>query len=481
MHRLIETSTSFFGTGIPPGEKLFKVKSGSFANRMIAVFPESADLLVFAWADPPYSEWSDPQTITDTYANLPVSAVMDGYGNLYVVFTSATNFDLKFVKLSFNAGVWTVGTIRTICNAGDNYYPSIVREDGGRLWVSWCYFDTGTTEYTIRIKNSDDDGANWGTGPADIGTALSTASGYIGYTGLALTSSHIHAAYWANQTGLYTRNLSLSGGDWSDEFLLRASDNMENHFCIASSPDNKVGVAFVNRSDIPGMRFKEHDGTSWSGFYQVDFSDSYSPALRYLNGTPYIFFTVKYGEDQYAIKYSFLSDGAFTTPQYFIEGMKVFDKVFLYDDDAPSKFCDRTTAAASPDIVADVFHPASSAMIDANEDILYLGMDKPFYFFKAILSTVGADGVVTYAYWNGSEWDEFVPYSGAYNFYTSPQGVFLWADGHSIPPDWQKNGVNGISKFWIKIEVTSSFSTPPVGSQITAIPDCEWLNIIANI
>ncbi|MCP4631902.1 MAG: hypothetical protein GY855_03170 [candidate division Zixibacteria bacterium] len=108
-------------------------------------------------------------------------------------------------------------------------------------------------------------------------------------------------------------------------------------------------------------------------------------------------------------------------------------------------------------------------------------MEKPFYFFHSLLSTTGSGGVVQYSYWNGSVWEDFIPYSGTFNFDSSPQNTLLWIDGDAIPGDWQKTIVNSMSMFWIKVEVTSSFSTSPVGSQITAIPECQYLNMIANI
>jgi hypothetical protein len=153
----------------------------------------------------------------------------------------------------------------------------------------------------------------------------------------------------------------------------------------------------------------------------------------------------------------------------------------LYDDDGSPKFVDRTSEAASPDIVADVYHPTSSALLADDGDMLYLGMDNPFYLFHVVLSTLGESGVVSYFYWNGNEWEEFTPFNDEYHFEASPGNVLLWNDSNSIPGNWQKTVIDGTFKFWIKIEVISSFTTPPIGSQITAIPDTKFLNIIANI
>ncbi|MCP4634536.1 MAG: hypothetical protein GY855_16530, partial [candidate division Zixibacteria bacterium] len=414
MHRCIDTSTSFFMTGIPPGEKLFKLKYGAYSNRIIAIYPETQSIIKYSYSDPPYSIWSNPETITSSSANQPVTATIDDDGNLYFVFTSSGSNDLKFVKLTFNAGSWTAGSVNTICNVDYNYCPSIVRNPNGELWVGWCYCDS-SFNYTIRVKKSANDGLTWGIGSSDIGTALSTPSIYLGYVSLAMTATDLHAAYYANQTALYYRNYPLTGGSWSDEEIIYVMDNLSNDFSIASSPDNKIAIALVVRSGIPGVVLKENDGLGWSGPYRADFNEDYSPIVKYLGGKPYLFHVVSYGENQKAIKFSYLSEGVFTTPEYFIEGMRPFEKVFLYDDDASTKFYDRTDEAESPDITADVYHPTSNALIDANNDVLYLGMEKPFYFFHSLLSTTGSGGVVQYSYWNGSVWEDFIPYSGTFN------------------------------------------------------------------
>ena len=478
MHKLIDTSSSFFGTGISPGQKLFKIKSGVYANRIVALFSESASAIVYSYADPPYTIWAEPITISNSSANQPCTGLMDDGGNLYVAFTSSGSDDLKFVKLPFNAGNWTSGTVQTICSDGNNYNPSIVREDDGDLWVSWSHYNLGTSQYTIRVKKSTNDGVTWGSGPTDTGTALSTASANLGYTALALAGGYLNAVYCANRNALNHRRTPISSEVWTDEEMIYNSSQIDDKFSIASSPDNKIGVAFVAPT-VPGACFKEFDGLSWSGLHIVDYQDDSSPALRYLGNIPYIFYGIKIGENQYAIKYTYLSGVTLVPPNYLLEGMRPFDSVLLYDDSAGTKFQNRTAEAASVD-AADIFHPTSAALIADDADSLYVGMDKPFFHIHSILSTAGSGGVVSYSYWNGANWESFAPYSGAFNFNSSPANITLWIDLDSVPSDWQKNSVNGINRFWVKIETTSAFSTPPIGSQITAVPDCRYINMMAN-
>jgi len=58
---------------------------------------------------------------------------------------------------------------------------------------------------------------------------------------------------------------------------------------------------------------------------------------------------------------------------------------------------------------------------------------------------------------------------------STDKDLLLWTDFSSIPQDWQKRIINYGNRFWLKIEATSIFTTPPVGSQITAISNINAL------
>ncbi|MBD3170150.1 MAG: hypothetical protein GF307_11750 [candidate division Zixibacteria bacterium] len=480
MHKHIDTTTAFYGTGIPPQQKLFKVKSGSYANRLLAVYPESPGTIMFSYSDPPYSTWSTPASLTASAANQPCTAFMDDEGNLYFVYTDSS-MELRFIKRPFIAGNWMMGTEYTVCNDGENYYPSLVKEDSGKLWVGWCHLDTSSMYYTIRVKDSDDDGATWGTGPGDIGAGLSIASSYVGYAALVITGGYLNAVYWSSRTSLNFRKYPLGGGTWTDAEVIWYTNSLEFHFSAAGSSDGRLGVAFYGVSGYPGIKYKEYNGAAWSGIYPGLFGEQSYPQLRYIDNIPYIVFTEGVGNNQELIKYSYLSGQSFVNPKNLIGGTNLFDKVYLYDDDGSPKYYQRTIEAGNSGSTADVYHPSSGAMIKDNGDVLYLGMDKPFYFIHAVLSTAGIGGIVTYSYWNGTEWDMFIPFSGAYNFDSTSGDIVLWDDMDTVPVDWQKNSIEENTKFWIKIEVTTAFTTAPVGSQLTSVPECKSPCMIANL
>ena len=104
-------------------------------------------------------------------------------------------------------------------------------------------------------------------------------------------------------------------------------------------------------------------------------------------------------------------------------------------------------------------------------DGIHFGSEERFSFLRILLSTPGIAGTVDWAYWSGAEWVSFTPNSGAYHFTQANAGVRLFADGVSVPDVWQRTTVNGINHFWIRATVISAYTTAPIGSQITAIPN----------
>jgi hypothetical protein len=94
---------------------------------------------------------------------------------------------------------------------------------------------------------------------------------------------------------------------------------------------------------------------------------------------------------------------------------------------------------------------------------------------KIILSAVGAGGTVSWQYFNGKDWIGFIPSGGNYHFTAADKELLLWNDYTSLPGDWHKSNLNSVEKFWLKVTVTSPFSTGPVGTQITCIPNLSGI------
>lgn len=470
MQKLIDTVSSYYATGIQPQAKIFKVLSGQYQDRVVIIYAKTPNQLVYVCADPPYLSWSNPVTIASDSADYPCSAYMDSGGNIYVVYTQQTTLNLLEQKMSFSQGSWSPGTVNTVCNVGQNYFPSIIKDSTNRLWISWTYYDPGAERYYVHAKTSVNDGVTWGSGPSDPGTDLTNGTSSC-YSQLLFHSPYIRCFFSDNSTLLAYRSHELQASGWDSQQTIYSGSAIDDNFHADLSSDNKVGIVFPGTSSL---LYKEYDGTSWSGIYTIDTSLPQSPAINFLDNTPYVFFTRNIGNGQNQLFYSYKDGSSFVSPASFESGQKPFDKVFCYDDSAVNKYSDRTIPA-SDSTPADVFHPTSGGLIKDTDDAFYMGMDAKFNMARIILSTAGIGGAAKWQYRAGDSWIDFVPQSGDYHLDSQNKTIILWQDLNSAPSDWQMCPVNGVSKFWVRILVTTAFATAPVGTQITAVPEIKYL------
>jgi len=473
MERLIDTSSSFYATGIQPQGKLFKVATGQYKNRVLALYPKDADNLVYAWADPPYFNWSESENIAADSADYPCSGFMDEEGNLYVVYTGKTAFKVKVLKLSFSSGSWSLGTIHTICGVEKNYYPNIIKDSTGKLWVSWSYYDSSAYRYYVHVKNSVDDGVTWGLGETDPGTALTNGEASC-FSQLLFLSPYLFCFYSDGGTKLAARRIELSESIWESEEEIYSGSDIDSDFLGSVSRDKRIGIVFPGGASL---LYKEYNGSSWSGVFTVDSVLPVSPTLRFFEDVPYVIYGKSIGEKQNQLFYSYLEDGLFKDPVPLVFGARPFDRVFCYNESASEKYYDRTSEAEDT-TSADVSHPDSNALIKDIDDCVYLGSDYRFNLVNIILSTSGVGGEVMWEYWDGEKWLSFVPYSGSYHLDSLQKILLMWEDLSSCPADWQRCEVCQKNKFWIRVEVKTTFTTPPVGTQITCVPQGKYVNVI---
>jgi hypothetical protein len=472
MQKLIDAVSSFYATGVQPQAKMFRVPFGQYQDRVIIIYPKTPSQLVYVWADPPYLSWSEPANVATDSADYPPSACMDSDGNIYVVYTQQTSLYLLELKMSYSQGSWSVEAVNTVCNVGEDYFPSIIKDATGRLWVSWTYYDSGAERYFVHVKTSQDDGATWGTGPSDPGTCLTNGTASC-FSQLLFQSPYIHCFYSDDSTLLAYRSHEIQATGWDPQQIIYSGSEVDDDFCADLSSDYRVGVVFPGTSSL---LYKEFDGSNWSGVLTVDTNLPQSPAVKFLDSVPYVFFAKNIGSGQNQILYSYKDGASFAAPVTFEPGQKAFDRAFCYDESASAKYSDRTTQA-SDSTPADVLHPTSGGLVKDSDDAFYLGMEVKFNLTRVILATAGIGGEVSWQYWDGGSWSDFIPQSGNYHLDAQEKTVILWEDLNSVPLNWQRCAVNGTSEFWIRALVLSSFATAPVGSQITAVPEAKYLKV----
>jgi hypothetical protein len=472
MQKLLDTSSALYPTGLSTQRKIFRIPSGVYAGRAAALYQKTAGTIVLVFADPPFTTWSATQNIVTDSADLPFSATMDKDGNIYVVYTQATTLALLMVKLSFSNGAWTAGTVRQVLTADSNYYPVIIKDRTDRLWAVWTRLAAVDSKYYLQVKSSINDGATWGSGGTDIGTTLTSGVTTPVYGQVEIFADRVYAVYTEGGVKLANRYFPILGSVWAAEEILTTGTGFDSNFGVRASADGRLGVAYVSSS---GLFYREFDGTVWTGALQIDTFGS-APLLVFPSGKPTVLYLKAFGTGQNQLVYSQKGETAFGAAVPLFAAEAAFAKVLVYDASAATKFQDKTVEAAST-TAGDVLHSTSGAMLKDVGDALYLGAEEPFGFFRVLSSVAGAGGVVTYAYWNGSEWTAFVPNSGNYNFTDSSAGVYLWLDKSQIPADWHRASVSGSVKYWLKVEVSTAFSTGPVGTQLSSIPETIYPNV----
>lgn len=468
MLKKITESSLITGLGDPPQKKLLKVSSGAYAGRLVALIATASADIKLSWADQPYTSWSTPSSVaTDSSADT-FEGLIDSSGNIHVVYTEQSTKNLVTVKLTFADGDWTVGSKVTVYTGDQNTRPSLSIEGEGKLWVSWTR-DASGLEY-VHVKSSADSGATWGSGPTDSGDQLNSGNTTV-YSKVMVADDRIYCVYVRGATQLYCRSYPVGGGSWSSEETVASGLTTVPYFDAALTGDGKPAVVYNDTV----FRYREYDGTLWGTVVTLDSTKGIRPQLTFENGEPAVVYLVSGGLGQYLIKYTTRQTGSFQSPATLDSRAATFESTTLYDS-ISSTYADLSGAASST-ASADVYHPTSGVLVKEVGDKLYAGMDQRFRYMIILLSTSGAGGAVSYSYWDGSNWSAFTPESGAFDLDAAETDLLLWTDYAGMPGDWQITSVNGQSRFWVKIEVTSPFTTGPIGTQITAQSDLRSLNV----
>ena len=447
--------------GTPGGRNLFEVSGGAFAGRLAAAVQTSPTELKLFQSDNPYTDWSTVQTIDSACDDEPFDACIDAANNLHVVYCEQTTGYLKYRKLTYSEGNWSVGSAQVIYNGAACYSPSISVEPDGKLWAAFSIYNAPNRD--LYVKSSTDGGSTWGTGSSDLGESMQT--GYMYTTPRLLTgATDTFLFYNGNYSFLVYRTIPLADTTWTSNTLISTGGNISSHYDVAFGADGVIGIAW----DDLKLRYREFDGSNWGAVVDLDADFTIAPQVVFRSGYPIIVYLAYWNGGIHVTRYSHRQSGTFSTPAELGVGAGLFQTVLLYDV-ATAQYEDLTSAAADTTI-ADVYHSQTSCLLKDVDDAVYLGEDYPFRSFIARLATSGSGGVLLYTYWDGSSWKSFTPASGAANLDNSESRVILWSDLSEAPVDWQMTTIDGVKRFWVRLKVTGAFTTGPVGTNLTAYP-----------
>lgn len=466
-NKLVE-STSSFPLGETKGHRLFEVAAGEYAGRLVALMQTSGTDIKLCYSDSPYTSWSSPQTMITDSSDIPFDCLIEPNGDIHLAYSENSTNYLVARKLAFSGGTWSAGSKVTAYNGGTCFDPSIAREPSGKLWLSYARFSVPNR--SLYIKSSTDGGASWG-GAVDPGTELAGPSvNLVAKTMIGLND--IIVIYSIDLQRIAMRTLPLGGGSWTSEFVISGGSSISMRFDAAVRADGLLALVY----DAFGLYYREYNGNVWTPATTIDTTPANSPTVFFRNNEPVIVYLSPFQGTQNLLKQTVRKSGLFASPVDLDRRARTFDAVVLYDDSSDT-FQDRTSEAASSTI-GDLYHSGSSCVVKDTGDQVFVGMEVPFRYIHFYLSTAGVGGTVNYSYWDGSQWNVFTPSGGMSHLETQNDRILLWDAYIGIPNDWQKSEVNSISRFWVRIEVVSSYGTGPVGSQVTAIS--EILKLVAR-
>jgi len=466
MQKKITETTATFGLGYPMQSKLFAVLSGPYTGRRAALIQTSATEIRLAWSDAPGSGWSSLTTVASDAANQTFDARMAANGDIHVVYSEQSTNHLVTRKLTFGEGTWSVGSKVTVYNGAQCYDPSLAIAPEGGLWVSYSRFAAPTR--WIYVKSSSDGGATWGSGSGDAGDQIHSGSTFA-WSRLVIDSSSVHVIYHDQDTALSIRSQALSGGSWSSPYNIATGSVFDSNFDAGVGDDGRLGVAY-NRGQL---FYREYDGSNWGAVATLTSLPAVCPQMLFEGNIPAVVYLDPIGGDMRIARFTDRRTGSFEAAKVLDERSAPFDSVLLYDASA-AVYQDLTSQAAS-NTAADVYHSSSGCLVKDSGDSLYLGMDGRFRVARVTLSTLGIGGTLQLSYWDGTSWETFTPANGSADLAASIVDWLFWTDYAAIPVDWQKRVINGQSRYWIRAEVVSDYTTGPVAGQIAAASEIDRL------
>ncbi len=460
MDTFISNVTAAKPLGRAGDRRVFSLPSGQYSNRVIVVYASSANTISLTFADPPYRSFSTPQTIVTDSADMPFDACMDETGNIHIAYIVGTNFNVAYVRLAIALGTWTAGTPATVFDSDDNSQPAIAVIDESTIGISFTRESSGT--FYINYKESATGGASWGT-LSDPGQTLT--GGAASASGRLLTNSQLlYIFFTEGSSSLTYRRKNLISSTFESAVTLSTGTGFSNKLCPAANSDGRIGIAYEKNSQLA---FREFSGTIWSAEFVISANACDLVSASYQGGIVYILFSLEVGTGMRLLYYSRQLEDTFSAPEPLDTRKAFLDRLLVYDESAGS-ILDRSSEARST-ASADIVHPNIGGMIMAAGDSVFFGNSRPFHSLTFELSTAGTGGEVIWRYFDGQTWKSFTPQSGQWNLTTSHHDMLLWQDLQNLPADWQKKTIEGNALYWIAATVTQSYSTAPVGSQISAV------------
>jgi len=442
---VVTTTTVASATRYTNSRKLVRTKSGA-----LFLLYQRGSGLAFRVSTDMGNTWGAPTSISTT-TRYEASIVIDGNDNIYAAYAdnTATN-TVAFRKLAYAGNdTWTVGAETIVTTETAPRQPSINRDTGGRIWVSYRY-----NSVNIYTRYSDNDGAAW---------SASTVLGSSHNTGSALLvpyNGYPAAIFEPNATSLAWKY--WNGASWSATQTIMSGTNIDNYnFSAVVTKNNYIHVVYGDGSGgLLFIRYTYFNGVGWSS--PVDITANVGdqrPQLTTNGRDIWVFWSQYVGRNQYKIVYK-KNNGVVWDPA---------PTVFTPSSERQFEQVRTRNAGVWTDETVDASNTVTNDVpfFNNNGDTLYAGQSEKFnYVFFDLTVSASANTVPTWQYWNGAAWSPLtITENPTYGF---------TADGNirfTAPADWTTTTVNGGSAaYFVRATRTAAVvATRPVAAQFSAI------------
>ncbi len=421
------------------------------------------------------------QLSSDTTNLMYASATVDVSDNVYLIYSAgnggaSTAYGTFYRKLTKGEGaVWATGDARTVIAGSSSvgYSFAVIENDGTRTWVATRYFDGANYQVSVYYSNDLSDNPTWTISQASLNTPGNNNG--LHYPSIVRFGTKIGVVYQSQFPQAYLRWRVRDDADgltsWSPENIVTTTIGTSARFNAISDANGNVYLVLVSGASVV---FNYWNGSVWSPNAIVSSAGLGSGAASLsTDGTNvWVFYQETTGltsglsgNSKLVYKRGWLP---YTTNDFELTATKavpyqdVFDKYWKYTASGDTYTDD--TADLSNVTSADSSFPSAIG------DMAYFGKLQPFDSISWSLSTAGVGGAVTWKYWNGSDWNSSIVFTtGTASGFTAAAG---WG-AFTAPSDWQPTIVNseGTPYYYLRAEVTSAITTPPVGIQAAAIPN----------
>jgi len=298
---VVGTSSNAAATAYSNNRKMLQTSDG----RLVLFYQRGADIVYRSSSDGG-AVWG-PDAVASTSNSTQFGVTIDEDNHIYLSYLDdSAGSSIRFRKLTYEgSGIWSGGNQLAVESEGTTRnFPDIFREQGGRLWVAYRYFDGAS--YTIRAKYSDsslpgwtEDGSVWSgpqtiAGPSTENRMYPSFSAYEGRPSLTYlypTGAEEAIVVWR----------SRDGGGWSSEETVPGvvvPGATYPRFATVSTYDNDIHVAYSASEGIEHT-YRDDATGNWSAPQSASSNagDAF-PALTTSGGGLHLFWSSYVGPNQ---------------------------------------------------------------------------------------------------------------------------------------------------------------------------------------